>query len=38
MMLVVYHPDPATADADKLALLGSATLSMAPGVPFAPGS
>jgi hypothetical protein len=27
IMLVVYHPDPGTADADKLALLGSATVT-----------
>jgi hypothetical protein len=25
-MLVIYHPDPGTADADKLALLASAAL------------
>ncbi|MEV7424454.1 helix-turn-helix transcriptional regulator [Streptomyces sp. NPDC091212] len=29
IMLVVYHPDPGTDDADKLALLGSATLKSA---------
>lgn len=31
IMLVVFHPDPATADADKLALLASAALSVAGG-------
>ena len=30
MMLVVYHPDDGTDDADKLALLGSAMLTAAP--------
>ncbi|GGR12909.1 transcriptional regulator [Actinoplanes ianthinogenes] len=29
ILLVVYHPDPGSADADKLALLGSATVSQA---------
>lgn len=29
IMLVIYHPDPATGDADKLALLASAALSPA---------
>nr|WP_251746700.1 helix-turn-helix transcriptional regulator [Frankia sp. AiPs1] len=28
IMLVVYHPDPGTDDADRLALLGSATLPL----------
>ncbi|MFS8199196.1 helix-turn-helix transcriptional regulator [Streptomyces sp. CWNU-52B] len=36
VMLVVYHPDPGTADADKLALLGSAAHT--PVVPPAHGS
>lgn len=33
IMLVVYHPDPGTADAEKLSLLGSATLIPARGQP-----
>jgi transcriptional regulator with XRE-family HTH domain len=32
MMLVIYHPDPGTADADKLALLGSAVAQAVPQV------
>ena len=32
IMLVVYHPDPGTEDADKLALLGSAMLGAAAGL------
>ncbi|MEU4744595.1 helix-turn-helix transcriptional regulator [Actinosynnema sp. NPDC023658] len=31
MMLVVFHPDRATGDADKLALLASAALPVSPG-------
>ncbi|MFI7611055.1 helix-turn-helix domain-containing protein [Nonomuraea terrae] len=36
IMLVVYHPDPGTDDADKLALLGSAMLT--PVVPHIPAA
>ncbi|TDD52352.1 XRE family transcriptional regulator [Nonomuraea terrae] len=36
IMLVVYHPDPGTDDADKLAILGSAMLT--PVVPHIPAA
>ncbi|WP_460491140.1 MmyB family transcriptional regulator [Dactylosporangium cerinum] len=31
IMLVVYHPDPGTPDADKLALLGAASAGVSAG-------
>jgi transcription regulator MmyB-like protein len=35
-MLVIYHPDPGSADADKLALLASAALPPAHASPAEP--